>query len=265
MAVEHAGHRQRMRDRFIQTDLAGFAPHEVLELLLFYAIPQRDVNPLAHRLLDHFGSLYGVMSASVEELSAVEGMGNYASSLVHLVYEMHRYVELSRENPREVMKNYRDAQRHCLRLLSGLKNEKLYAVCLNAKMEILSDVLLSQGTVGEVPVYPRMVAQAVLRYNTRCVVLCHNHPGGSLFPSPDDIRVTQSLGEMFQSMEIALADHVIVAGNQAISMRAADLFQSGYSEAGVTFHAAEMDSVLIRKKVEESLKKGKSCISKVVP
>ena len=265
MAVEHAGHRQRMRERFAQTDLTGFAPHEALELLLFYAIPQRDVNPLAHRLLDHFGSLYGVMSASVEELSAVEGMGAYASSLLHLVHELHRYVELSREDPREVMKNHVNAQRHCLRLLRGLKNERLYAVCLNAQMEILSDVLLSQGTVGEVPVYSRTVAQAVLRYNTRCVVLCHNHPGGSLFPSPEDILVTQRLGEMFQAMEIVLADHVIVADNQAFSMKTAGLFESGYTEAGVTFYAAEMDSVLIRQKIEECLRKGKSCISKDMP
>lgn len=262
MAVVHAGHRQRMRDRFIQTDLVGFAPHEVLELLLFYAIPQRDVNPLAHRLLDHFGSLYGVLTASVEEIAAVEGMGQYAASLIHLVHEMHRYVELNREDTREVMKNYQNALQHCLRLLSGQKNEKLYAVCMNTQMEILSDVLLSQGTVGEVPVYPRMVAQAVLRYNTRCVVLSHNHPGGSLFPSPADLRVTQSLGEMLQTMEIVLVDHVIVANNQAISMKTAELFESGWSAGGVTFRAAEMDSLLIHRRVEECIKKGKVCVSK---
>lgn len=265
MAVEHAGHRQRMRERFIQTNLAGFAPHEVLEVLLFYAIPQRDVNPLAHRLLDHFGSLYGVMTASVEELAAVEGMGQYAASLIHLVHEMQRYVELNQEDMREVMKNYRDALQHCLRLLSGEKNEKLYAVCMNTQMEILSDVLLSQGTVGEVPVYSRMVAQAVLRHNARCVVLCHNHPGGSLFPSPADLQVTRTLGEMLQSMEIVLVDHVIVANNQAISMKAADLFESDYSDKGVTFHAAEMDSLLIRRQVEECIKKGKICVSKSTP
>lgn len=265
MADEHTGHRQRMRERFAKTQLVGFAPHEVLELLLFYAIPQRDVNPLAHRLLDHFGSLYGVMSASVEELSAVEGIGAYAASLVSLVHEMHRYVELSRENPREVMKNYRDAQLHCLRLLSGLANERLYAVCTNAKMEIISDVLIAQGTVGKVPVYPRAVAEAVLRYNTRMVVLCHNHPGGNLYPSPEDIQITQMLGVMLQSMEVALVDHVVVAGNKAISMRSVGLFECGFTDSGVQFQVAEADSALIRQKVEECLRKEQECKDKNAP
>lgn len=228
MAEEHAGHRQRMRERFAQSGLEGFAPHEKLELLLFYAIPQRDVGPLTHRLLTRFGTLEGVMSASRDELCKVEGMGPYAASLVALVHQLTQAQERSKPNAQPMLRNHGDAKRHCEQLLRGLAEEHLYAVCMNAKTEVVCDVLLSRGTVGEVAVSPRLVAKEVLRCNARMVVLCHNHPGGNLTPSVQDLEMTRELGTLLSGLDVLLADHIIVGDDASVSL----------FEAGLIAHAS---------------------------
>ena len=220
MAGEHAGHRQRMRERFLTQGLAGFADHEVLELMLFYAIPQRNVNPLAHQLIDRFGSLHGVLDASVEELMQVDGVGQNAAALLSLFSHAARRLELSRETELEVMDNRLKAQNHCRKLLSGLKQEHLYAVCLNGQMQIIRDVLIATGTLSEVPAYPRLVVEAALRHNAHAVVLCHNHPGGQLSPSQADVDSTQAMAHLLAGIGVMLADHLIVCGNQTLSMAA---------------------------------------------
>ncbi len=223
MAGEHAGHRQRMRERFLTNGLEGFAAHEILELILFYAIPQRDVNPLAHRLMDRFGSLHGVLEAPAEELVKVEGMGMHAAALMNLFSHVARQLELSREVEREDMSNRLKAQRHCQKLLSGLKHERFYAVCLDGQMQVIRDVLIAQGTLSEVQAYPRLVVEAVLRHSAHAVVLCHNHPGGQLVPSPADIEATNALASLLAGIGVTLADHIIVCGSQTLSMVAEGL------------------------------------------
>lgn len=224
MSGEHAGHRQRMRERFLAQGLNGFAPHEVLELILFYAIPRQNVNPLAHRLIEHFGSLHGVLDAPVEELAKVEGVGQSAAVLLNLFSQVARQLEVSRGKELEKLENRFRAEEHCRRLLSGLKQEHLYAVCLNGQMQVICDVLVAKGTLGEVPAYPRLVAEIVLRHNAHAVVLCHNHPGGQVTPSQADIDSTFALSHLLAGLGVALADHIIVCGNQTLSMSASGCF-----------------------------------------
>jgi len=115
----HEGHRQRLRDRFLQDGLDGFAPHEVLELLLCYAIPQKNVNPLAHALLNHFGSLHGIFDATPEQLQQVDGIGPYAAAFLHLITPLYRQIEFSRMGQKPILKSRKDAQAYCINLLSG--------------------------------------------------------------------------------------------------------------------------------------------------
>ena len=218
MAGEHAGHRQRMRERFIRQGLEGFAPHEILELLLFYAIPRQNTNPLAHRLIDHFGSLHGVLEAPVEELMKVEGVGESAAVLLSLFFHTARQLEFSREKALELISNRMEAEAHCRRLLNGLKQEHLYAVCLNGQMGVISDVLIAKGTISEVPAYPRLVVEAALRHNAHAVVMCHNHPGGQLVPSQVDVESTYAISHLLAGIGITLADHIIVSNGQTLSM-----------------------------------------------
>ena len=228
MAGAHDGHRSRMRERFRREGLNGFADHEALELMLFYAIPQRNVNPLAHALLERFGSFHGVLEASEEELCRVEGVGEYAAVLLRLFAAVGRRVEESRAGQREKLRNRMEAQEHCRRLLAGRRQEAFYVVCLDGQLQVLADVQIATGSLSEVAAYPRLVAEAVLRHNAHSVVLCHNHPGGSAVPSQSDLDMTAELAALLSSLEVALADHIIVADGETFSLYASELIQREY-------------------------------------
>ena len=214
----HEGHRQRLRDRFLQEGLQGFAPHEVLELLLCYAIPQKNVNPLAHALLNHFGSLHGVFEATPEQLLKVDGIGPYAAVFLHLMSPLSQRIEFSRMGQKPVLKNRKDAQAYCVNLLSGLHLEHFYLLALDAQMQLLGAVLIGKGSISEVPAYPRLAVEAAIKYNAHSVLLCHNHPGGSTHPSDADLQVTYRLSEVLSGIDVLVLDHIIVAGHQAGSM-----------------------------------------------
>ena len=214
----HDGHRQRMRERFKQGGLDGFAEHEVLELLLFYARARGNVNPLAHELLSRFGSLHGVLEASVEQLCAVEGVGEETATLLSLMVPLFRRYSLSVCETRQRILNRTDAVNYCVSLLSGLTRERFYLISLNADSQVLGARAIADGTLTEVSAYPRLVAQAALEHNAYGVILCHNHPGGSLTPSLDDVRTTLQLKRLLEGMDILLLDHIIVADGAGYSM-----------------------------------------------
>ena len=214
----HEGHRQRLRDRFLQDGLNGFAPHEVLELMLCYAIPQKDVNPLAHALLKHFGSLHGVFDASPEQLVQVEGIGPYTAAFLYLIMPLNRKIEFSRMGQKPVLKNRKDAQAYCVNLLSGMHHEHFYLLALDAQMQLLGSQLIGKGSIAQVPAYPRLAVEAAIKYNAHSVILCHNHPGGSILPSDADLQVTCRLAEVLAGIDVTVLDHMIVAGTQSASM-----------------------------------------------
>ena len=227
--MEHGGHRQRMRERYLKQGLDGFAQHEVLELLLFYAIPQRNVNPLAHALIDRFGSLYGVLHAEPEQLAQVEGVGEYTATLISLFSRVPRQAARYRANGREKLSTRQAAINYCVALLEGEKREMFYAICLNGQMETISDVLIAKGSLSDVPAYPRIVLDAVLTHNAHGVLLCHNHPSGSIAPSAQDLAATQTLSGLLREIEVVLIDHIIVSDRDAVSM-----VRNGYIHQTVT-------------------------------
>lgn len=238
MAGEHEGHRRRMRERFETQGLDGFADHEALELMLFYAIPQKNVNPLAHKLLERFGSFHGVVEASREDLLKAEGIGENAAALLRLFAAVSKRIEKSREGEKPRLENRRATRQHCLRLLGGARQERLYLVCLDGQMRVLADVLIATGSLSEVPAYPRLVAEAALRHNAHSVVLCHNHPGGNAFPSQCDLDMTAKLASMLGTLEVVLADHIIVAENEAFSLYASGLILQEIHGNGIATRVA---------------------------
>lgn len=218
----HDGHREKMRRRFAQTGLSGFADHEALELLLFYAIPRRDTNPLAHRLLERYGSLEGVFTAPAEDLEKVEGMGGSAALLLRLVPLL---AEKSRERTDGpvILNSTERAGEYLLRRFDGKKHELVYELCLDRKGKLLACKRLNDGGASSASLDIRKVVENAILTSASTVILAHNHPSGIALPSDDDCAATTQAVQALQTIGVVLADHIIVADDDFVSMA-----QSGY-------------------------------------
>ena len=218
----HDGHRQRKKEQFLQHGLDGFADHEVLELLLFYAIPRRDTNELGHRLLEKFGSLDGVLSAPAEELRKVEGVGENAAAFLSLLGAVRQ--RLCRESMKDrIVGSVEEAGDLFLTLLRHERREVLYLACLDAKGKLLNCRRLSSGTMSMTAVSVREVVETALRCDASRVVLGHNHPSGVALPSEEDRQVTLQIQQALRTMSITLMDHIVVADGDFVSMAASGM------------------------------------------
>lgn len=215
---EHEGHRQRLRRRFIDHGLDSFEDHNVLELLLFYAMPRRDTNLIAHRLLDAFGSLSGVFDANPAALMEVEGMGESAAALIRLVPEVARRYFIERNDPGDVLANSQIAGQYLLPRFLTSREETMILVCMDAKLKVLDCRELGRGSTTSVNVNVRKVVQLALSQNAAAVLLAHNHPGGLAVPSQEDVEVTLHIRQVLAQVDVTLADHIVVAGNDFVSM-----------------------------------------------
>ena len=173
---------------------------------------------IADKLLDTFGSLKGVLEARPEQLRTVSGVGEKMAFLLSAVVPLVRLWNRKTMATPEHVSNSRDAENFCKSLLLGLRTEAFYVVSLNAKCNILGVRKVSEGSLSEVSAYPRIVMESALNHNAHSVLLCHNHPGGTCAPSPEDIASTQQLQQLLGGVGILVLDHIIVANNQTYSM-----------------------------------------------
>jgi len=217
------GHRRRLRDRFAKTGADGFHDYELLELLLTYAIPRRDVKPLAKALRRRFGSLSGVLDARTGDLRAVRGVGPAAATLVRLTRElMTSYLAQGLES-RGALSSPTDAAAFVRAKIAGLPHEAFLLIFLNAKNEVTGHEVLQEGTVDRVAVYPRRVMEAALARGAAALILAHNHPSGHPEPSEEDRRLTRALAQAAKTLDLRLLDHLIVAGDKHHSFAQAGL------------------------------------------
>lgn len=209
----HEGHRDRLRERFLSDGLDGFEDHQVLELLLFYAIPRADMNPIAHRLIKRFGSLSAVLEADAKDLASVDGLGSKAAAFLTLIPQVtRRYFHDRVAHPRKRLDNSEAVADYLVPLMAGRSEEVFYALCLDSQLRVLAPVLLSEGTVKDALVHPRHVVEAAIRHRAASVILAHNHPGGTARPSNQDHRLTKHLVQALGCIDVRVLDHVIVAG-----------------------------------------------------
>lgn len=208
----HAGHRQRMKERFLIGGLKGFSDHEVFELILYYAIPRRDVNELSHRLVETFGSYRGVFDADFADLCAVEGIGENAATLIKLMVESFRRYALDDGGEPMLYDTLEKVGDYAVKLYIGVAVEKLYAMLFDNKMMLIDTVMLAEGAVNSVRVSTRTICEKALKKNASSIILLHNHPSGTAYPSPDDERFSNYLRDMLANFDITLIDHVIVSG-----------------------------------------------------
>lgn len=214
----HDGHRQRLKERFRQQGLEGFNEINALELLLFYCIPRKDVNPLAHELLDYFGSFTKVMEATPDELKNVPGVSQETATFLALVIAAGRYYQVKKLQPGVVMKTTEDCAAYLKPFFFGRSNETIFLLSLDAKCKVIGCSMLGEGsaTIANVPI-PRVVSVAVT-LKASSVILAHNHPSGIAIPSPSDEAYTVELFDAMKAVGIRLSDHIVFADEDHVSM-----------------------------------------------
>ncbi len=222
----HSGHRARLRNRFVREGLERFEDHQVLELLLFQAIPRQDTNEIAHLLLKRFGALSAVFEADPRDLATVPGVGEAAAAFLSLIPPLtRRYLHDRTTRGKPSLNDPLKASRHIIPLLAGRTEEAFYVLCLDNRCRLLFPALISRGTVNEALVHPRHVVEVALRHKSSNVILAHNHPSGTFRASPHDINLTLILQRALIPIGIRLVDHVIVVGNRSLSMASEGLLQ----------------------------------------
>lgn len=227
----HEGHRQRLRRRFLLEGLDNYDEVQVLELLLFYAIPRRDTNPIAHALLEQFGSLSGVLEAPVSALAQVPGMGENGATLLQLVTAASRYYMIQRSSAGQVLNTVERCGAYLTPRFFGLRDEAVCALCLDAKCKPLACRILGWGSVNAAGVPIRKIVEFALSVNATSVVLAHNHPSGIALPSQADIAATERLSTALDAVGIVLADHIIVSDEDFVSMAASGVYRPPQSPA----------------------------------
>lgn len=225
MATEsiHKGHRERLKQRFLEEGLDNFTDIQVLELLLFFAIPVKDTNPLAHSLLETFGSLSQVLEADVEDLKKVPGIKDHAATLLALVIDLCRYYQVNCAQQTQVLTTLDDCGRYLVPRFFGRTKETVFLLCLDAKCKVLCCKELGEGSINAASISVRKVVETALTANATTVILAHNHPSGIAVPSNEDVQTTRRIAAALKAVEVYLADHMVVAEGDYVSM-----IQSGY-------------------------------------
>lgn len=215
----HDGHRERRRALFRRCGEDAFADHELLEVLLFYAIPRKDTNPIAHALIDQFGSLQAVLAASPEELESVPEVGPSASTLIALVSALSRKALTSAASGEVVLDTRARVGDFFVKLLASESKEVLYQLCLDAKGRRINTYRLSDGDAAGVAVNVRRIVENAILSGAVMVALAHNHPSGVAFPSQEDRDVTRQVQLALDAVGVKLVEHVIVADGDFVSLR----------------------------------------------
>ncbi len=225
----HKNHRRRMKQQFIRGGIDQYEPHQVLELLLFYAIPQRDTNPLAHRLLDHFGDLASVLDADYEELCRIDGISEHSATLLVLCGKLlSRYHKEKKKRPK--FSNFDEINDYLCAQLVHEKCETLLLMSLNNRCQMINCTVVRTGTITSTETNARELVQVALRDRATAVVVAHNHPAGLALPSVEDVDATKVFVAAFNMMEIDVLDHIIVAQDDYYSMRGSAYYAPLFSK-----------------------------------
>ncbi|MEY8317554.1 JAB domain-containing protein [Oscillospiraceae bacterium 50-58] len=215
----HAGHRGRVKEEFLTRGVEGWPDHRIVELLLFYAIPQGDVNPLAHELIDRFGSLEGVLDALPEELMKVKGMGEHSVTLLKLIPAVTgRYLE-GRTGPGTIIHTAAEAGHVLAPYFYGVRNEMVYILCLDAKEKLLGVKKISEGNNTNSDVTIRRVAEECLALRASFCYLAHNHVSDIALPSPADMNTTSVVRAALEPLGVHLVDHLVFSDGDLVSIQ----------------------------------------------
>ena len=224
----HDGHRDRLRQRFLEEGLENFSAHQVLELLLFYCIPRKDTNEIACNLIKRFGSFSAVLEAPASELKKVPGMGDASATFLSMFLEVQRYYATDHKKTPQFMCDVESYGRYLMGKLNHKRNEEVYMMCLDAKRKMISCREVGEGCTNYASVPIRRIVETALADNAVMVILAHNHPSGLALPSPEDVHTTHRLAAALSTVDIILADHIIVADDDCISLVASAMYDPNH-------------------------------------
>lgn len=221
----HDGHRERMRKRFLESNLPlETPPHEILEMLLFYSIPRKNTNEIAHNLMKKFGSFTGVCNAAPEELMKVDGVSKNTAVLIKLMPAAFHAHRADLANKTREFSSVEDVGVYLLNRYAGIVEEQFSMISLDSGGRFISFDIVAVGDISSVGVSIRKIMKILMRTGATVVVLAHNHPGGIALPSAADLTVTKSIGEALKPIGVHLADHIILVEDDFVSLAQTERF-----------------------------------------
>ncbi|MEE0930170.1 MAG: JAB domain-containing protein [Acutalibacteraceae bacterium] len=220
----HSGHRDRLRKKFLSNGFDGLEKHEVLELVLYYGIPRKDTNPIAHKLLDCFGSISAVMDAPIDKLKEAGISENCAIYLKMIPQICRMYMEDKHNNKDKIIDSNNIGDKLKYKFV-GRDYEAVVLMLMDSKYKEVFCGVVSKGSVSACEIYVRKIIELAVLYNAKFAVLSHNHPSGLALPSNDDIVTTKKIYNALRLIDVALIDHIIVADDDYVSLN-----ESGFME-----------------------------------
>jgi DNA repair protein RadC len=213
------GHRQRLTDRFAENGLDALHLHEIVELILTYAIPRRDTKQMARDLVRRFRTLNGLLNADPAELATTPGIGKRSAALFALMREVMACCLKERYEQKSIISHRRDAEEYLRFHYSHRRDEFVAALFLGNRNQVLSTGIIAEGTVNQCVIYPRIIIDKALRCGAASIILAHNHPGGGIKPSEADWQLTEKLFKVCKLLDIPLHDHLIISQNEVVSLK----------------------------------------------
>ncbi|WP_444441881.1 JAB domain-containing protein [Pseudoruminococcus massiliensis] len=213
----HEGHRERIRNKYVNKGIEVFEQHEILEMLLFYAIPRKNTNDIAHRLLEACGSLSAVFDAPIDILMQ-QGLSYNAAVLLHMIPDLSRAYQSDKFDNEEKIITDENIGKKMVHLFAGKNEECVYAFFLDAKGKEKYSGIISKGDASSAPLFSKDIVSIAARCKAVTVIIAHNHPSGVAFPSRADLEATADIADALDTIGIHLADHIIVADRDYISL-----------------------------------------------
>lgn len=214
-----AGHRSRLRARLLKAGPDSLADHEVLEMILFLALPRRDTKPIARALVQRFGSYARAIAAPVDELRAVEGLGEAGAAALKIVQAAALRLVKAEIVYRPILNHWDRLIEYLTAMLARERIEQARVLFLDQRNRLIADEVQAQGTINHAPVYPRELVKRALEHHATAIILVHNHPSGDPTPSQEDVAMTRQIKQAAQALSIVLHDHVIIGNGKWVSLK----------------------------------------------